>query len=230
MVQGKSSQDRCTRLVLALCIVMTSPAVSAAAPYSFDAPNQYLTRAQDFPRWAALWARHLEQTPQIDACLADATQCPHYLTGYREVIVRAHDLTAQKKMTLVNRFINSRRWHLESGSHDDWHTLTEFLRDRGDCEDYAIAKYFALRQLDLPADDLRVAITWDFATSAYHAVTVVRIDGHVYFLDVDGAPRLTQASYRFLFSINETAVWDHAAHKTAHVYSLNDGKAEEDGS
>ena len=32
----------------------------------------------------------------------------------------------------------------------------------------------------------------DFETSAYHAVTVLRIDDQVYFLDVDGAPRRTQ--------------------------------------
>ena len=230
MVQRKTIHSRCTRLTLVLCLVIATAAASAATPYSFDAPNQYLTRAQDYPRWAALWARHLQQSPTIDACLADATKCPDYLKGYREIIVRAHDLTALRKMALVNRFINSRRWRLENGAHDDWHTLTEFLRDSGDCEDYAIAKYFALRQLGIPADDIRVAITWDFESSAYHAVTVVRIDDHIYFLDVDGAPRLTQVSYRFLFSINENAVWDHAAHKAAHVYSLNEKKAEEDGS
>jgi predicted transglutaminase-like cysteine proteinase len=212
--------------VLALCTAITVTAAWAVTPYSFDAPNQYLTRAQDYPRWAALWAHHLEQTPAIDACLADATQCPDYLKGYREVIVRAHDLTPQRKMTLVNRFINSRRWHIESAARDDWRTLTDFLHYSGDCEDYAIAKYFALRQLGIPAGDIRVGITWDFETSAYHAVTVMRIDNQIYFLDVDGAPRRTQASYRFLFSINEIAVWDHVPHKTA----LHVSKSEEDGS
>jgi len=222
VVQRGLTHSRCARVVLALCTAATVTSAWAAAPYTFDAPDQYLTRAEDYPRWAALWARHLEQTRAIDACLADATQCPDYLKGYREIILRAHDLPASRKMALVNRFINARRWYIESGSHDDWRTLTDFLRYGGDCEDYAIAKYFALRQLGLPADDIRVGITWDLETNAYHAVTVVRIDGQIYFLDVDGAPRRNQLSYRFLFSINEIAVWDHVPRKTAlHVYSLH---------
>ena len=212
--------------MLALGTVINAAAAWAVTPYSFDAPNQFLTRAQDYPQWAALWAHHLEQTPTIDACLADATTCPNYLKGYREIIVGAPDLSAYRKMALVNRFFNSRRWHIESAAHDDWRTLSDFLHYSGDCEDYAIAKYFALRQVGFPADDVRVGITWDFESSAYHAVTVVRIDGQIYFLDVDGAPRRNQASYRFLFSINENAVWDHAPHKTA----LHVSKSEEDGS
>ncbi len=59
------------------------------------------------------------------------------------------------------------------------------------------------------SDDLRVAITWDRNVNDYHAVTVVRLDGEVYILDVDGGPRRSQNDYRFLFSINETGIWDH---------------------
>lgn len=215
MVRRSSICSRYARQILALGTALTVTAAWAVTPYTFDAPNQYLTAAQDYPRWAALWAHHLEQSKAIDACLADATQCPKYLKGYREVVSRAHDLTAQRKMTLVNRFINDRHWKIESVSHDDWRTLTDFLQYGGDCEDYAIAKYFALRQVGFPADDMRVGIAWDFETGAYHAVTVVRIDDQMYFLDVDGTPRRTQSGYRFLFSINEIAVWDHVARKTA---------------
>ena len=114
-------------------------------------------------------------------------------------------------MRLANRFINTRRWQIEPRRDDDWRTLEDFLQLGGDCEDFAIAKYFLLRQFGFAADDLRVAITWDREVSDYHAVTVVRLDGEVFILDVDGAPRRTQSNYRFLFSINETGIWDHAA-------------------
>lgn len=41
------------------------------------------------------------------------------------------------------------------GMHDYWATPLEFLgRNRGDCEDYVIAKYFALRHLGIPSDKL----------------------------------------------------------------------------
>ena len=209
MAQPGSNHGRYVRWLLALLTVVSASAASGGSPYTFDAPGQYLTRAIDYPRWAALWSRHLDQTPAIDACLQNASACPERLKGYREVVLRAHDLPPPRKMILVNRFINGRQWHIESGAHDDWRTLTDFLTYGGDCEDYAIAKYFALRQIGFAADDVRVAIARDSEASAFHAVTVVRIDGRIYFLDVDGAPRRSESNYRFLFSINENAVWDH---------------------
>jgi len=194
---------------LALLTGIGAADARSAAPYSFDAPDQYLTPAEDYPRWAALAARHRSQAAVIEACIADASACPDRLRGYREIVVQAQHLSALRKLTLVNRFFNSRQWHVEQSRRDDWRTLTDFLSQGGDCEDYAIAKYFALRQVGLAADDVRVGISWDFETRAHHAVTVVRIDDQVYFLDVDGSPRRNQTSYRFLFSINEIAIWDH---------------------
>ena len=196
-------------VVLALLTGLGAASAWSAAPYSFDAPDQYLTPAEDYQRWADLAARHRSQSAAIDTCLDDAAACPDRLRGYREIVVQAQHLSALRKLTLVNRFINTRRWHIERSRHDDWRTLTDFLRQGGDCEDYAIAKYFALRQVGFAADDVRVGISWDFETHAHHAVTVVRIDDQVYFLDVDGSPRRNQTSYRLLFSINEIAIWDH---------------------
>lgn len=209
MAQRGSIQSRCRRWLLALLTGFAASAALGATGYSFDAPGQYLTRAIDYPRWAALWSRHLDQTPAIDACLGDATACSDRLKGYREIVLGSRKLSAERKMILVNRFINGRHWRIESGAHDDWRTLTDFLSFGGDCEDYAIAKYFALRQVGFAADDVRVAIAKDWETRAYHAVTVVRVDGQIYFLDVDGAPRHNPSGYRFLFSINENSVWDH---------------------
>jgi len=46
------------------------------------------------------------------------------------------------------------------GRADHWATPDEFLaRGAGDCEDFAIAKYFALRAAGLPAAQLRLAYT-----------------------------------------------------------------------
>lgn len=203
-------------VVLALLTGLGAASAWSAAPYSFDAPDQYLTPADDYQRWADLAERHRSQVAVIETCMADPTACPARLRGYREIVAQAQHLSALRKLTLVNRFINSRQWHVEQSRHDDWRTLTDFLSQGGDCEDYAIAKYFALRQVGFAADDVRVGISWDFETRANHAVTVVRIDDHVYFLDVDGSPRRNQTSYRFLFSINEIAIWDHVppAHKS----------------
>jgi predicted transglutaminase-like cysteine proteinase len=191
-------------------IVGVHPITAVGAAYSFDPDTDYLTAATDFAPWAALIARHNVQTTELEACIADAAQCSNALKGYREIVVEGEVLGAEQKMHLVNRFINGRRWSIEPYRADDWRTLDEFLRRGGDCEDFALAKYFLLRRLGFSIDDVRVAITWDRQVRDYHAVTLVHLDGRVYVLDVDGPPRLGQNNYRFLFSINESGVWDHA--------------------
>ncbi len=198
-------------LVAALVLICSASTLAAPrlAAYSFDADNHYLTKSQEYPRWANLTARHAAQMPQIEACISDVGACPASLKGYREVVLASQDLSAERRMKLANRFINARRWRIEPRRDDDWRTLEDFLQLGGDCEDFAIAKYFLLRQVGFASDDLRVAITWDRNVNDYHAVTVVRLDGEVYILDVDGGPRRSQNDYRFLFSINETGIWDH---------------------
>jgi predicted transglutaminase-like cysteine proteinase len=200
--------QRCCRLLIRLALVGT--ALSAwGATYTFGTADEFLSRADNYPRWAALIHRHARQTAQIDACLADVARCPAYLRGYREIVARSATLSPYRRVLLANRFINARHWRVEPGSHDDWRTLTDFLRYGGDCEDYAIAKYFVLRQLGFDAADLRIGIGRENATRDYHAVTMVNLGGQIYLLDVDGEPSRHQSGYRLLFSINEDAIWDH---------------------
>jgi len=65
-----------------------------------------------------------------------------------------------KKLKAVNDFFNKFRyvtdpklWH----TNDYWASPYEFLgKGAGDCEDYAIAKYFALRTLGIPDEKLKI--------------------------------------------------------------------------
>lgn len=60
-----------------------------------------------------------------------------------------------EKVDKVNDFFNNVRYVSDSknyGVTDYWATPLEFLaRDKGDCEDYVIAKYFLLKHLGIPA-------------------------------------------------------------------------------
>ena len=66
--------------------------------------------------------------------------------------------TDLKKLDAVNRFFNHVRYTSDKklyGKSDYWATPWEFLgKDKGDCEDYVISKYFALRYLGIPAKKL----------------------------------------------------------------------------
>ncbi len=64
------------------------------------------------------------------------------------------------KLKKVNDFFNHIRYKTDI-SHwrrkDYWATPFEFMgTGAGDCEDYAIAKYFSLRKLGIPEDKLRI--------------------------------------------------------------------------
>jgi predicted transglutaminase-like cysteine proteinase len=180
--------------------------------YGFDRPEEFLTAAYNYERWSQLLAEQREEQVLIDACLADESACPRHLLGYRVIIQRAADHPPERQMRLVNHYFNQRRWR-DKRRGEDWQTLGTFLRRGGACEDVAVAKYFALRELGFPADDLRVVIVWDPVNRAHHAVLAVHFDDDVYLLDVDNA-MLTGYShrrYRFLASLNEVSVWDHGA-------------------
>ena len=68
----------------------------------------------------------------------------------------------QKQLTEVNRFFNQFEYqedHVQWGKQDYWATPGEFLgTQKGDCEDFVIAKYFALRKLGVP--DERLYLTY----------------------------------------------------------------------
>ncbi|MEV9525421.1 transglutaminase-like cysteine peptidase [Aliarcobacter butzleri] len=64
----------------------------------------------------------------------------------------------QTKLEKVNDFFNNVKYNSDQkiyGVSDYWATPIEFLaRDEGDCEDYVIAKYFALEYLGVPTSKI----------------------------------------------------------------------------
>lgn len=62
------------------------------------------------------------------------------------------------KLEKVNNFFNNVKYSSDQkiyGTSDYWATPIQFLaRDEGDCEDYVIAKYFALEYLGIPTSKM----------------------------------------------------------------------------
>src|SRR5258705_12399132 len=70
------------------------------------------------------------------------------------------------------------------GAEDVWSSpLATFATGAGDCEDYAIAKFVALQEAGISADDLRIVILRDDHREEDHAVVAARLDGHWLMLD-----------------------------------------------
>ncbi len=70
------------------------------------------------------------------------------------------------------------------GEIDVWTSpLVTFAHGAGDCEDYAIAKFVALRLAGVDPGDLRIVIMRDTIRGEDHAVAAARLDGHWLTLD-----------------------------------------------
>jgi predicted transglutaminase-like cysteine proteinase len=116
-----------------------------------------------------------------------------------------------EQLDSLNRYINQSPYVRDVDDH--WETLEEFILFSGDCEDYAIAKYFALRRLGWPADRLRLVVTQDTVTGGAHALTVAFIGNEAMVLDnqiKDVTPASALDRYRPYYSINEEHWWLHS--------------------
>lgn len=74
----------------------------------------------------------------------------------------------------VNSYFNSFAYRSDGAlwkRPDYWASPLEFLDQRaGDCEDFAIAKYFALRALGIPDDQILIAHVFDLTANASHMI------------------------------------------------------------
>lgn len=214
---SKSALQR--RAVVALLGLLVPFATESRplVPYTFDNEHQWIASADDYAPWIELMSQHREEQSLFEACLEQPRACPPYLKGYRRIVKRAHSLSAYGKLQAVNRFINDRRWITDRRrtgmkNGEAWVTLKTFLDEGGDCEDFAIAKYFMLRHMGMSADEIRIVVSWDRRVREHHAVVAVNIQGRAVIMETDNTIRRhgrDQREYRFMFSINETGIWDH---------------------
>ncbi|MCH8155148.1 MAG: transglutaminase-like cysteine peptidase, partial [Proteobacteria bacterium] len=93
-----------------------------------------------------------------------------------------------------------------------------------DCEDYAIAKYFALREVGFGPDELRIVILRDEIRNISHAVLAVYLVDDIMILDNLSDQIFSHSRYEHYvpqYSMNETARWAHVRQtqrKERHAY------------
>jgi predicted transglutaminase-like cysteine proteinase len=97
-------------------------------------------------------------------------------------------LEGRARIGEINRAINLKLKPVSDlvlhGAEDAWSPpLATFATGAGDCEDYAIAKFVALQEAGVSADDLRIVILQDDIRKEYHTVVAARLDGNWLMLD-----------------------------------------------
>lgn len=80
---------------------------------------------------------------------------------WQNIIKTSEDLAVTAKLQRINQFFNQKIQFTDDqenwGQSDYWATILETLsKEKGDCEDYVIAKYFSLLRLNINDSQLRL--------------------------------------------------------------------------
>ena len=114
--------------------------------------------------------------------------CPEPARELLNIIAEAGGRTGRARTGLINRAVNlaitpttdEAQW----GVRDHWSSPLETLQShRGDCEDYAIVKYVALREAGLSGEDVKILVLRNLFPDEYHAVAAARVNGEWLILD-----------------------------------------------
>ena len=200
----------------AMLVTFASTGAFGQALYSFETAEDFFAPATYWSAWQDTLERRQSERETIHQCLSDETACTHRLRGLRHVLLKGADLSFEQQIRLVNRYVNRHRYKDDrvssrSGAGNQWETLTEFLHRGGDCEDFAVAKYFVLRELGVDAEDMRIVIGRESQRATHHAMLAIRFDEDVWLLENDNTIHRNgyQDINRFVYAINEQGIWDH---------------------
>jgi predicted transglutaminase-like cysteine proteinase len=185
-----------------------APAEARKYPKIFGSIELFSTKTVRFPKWLGMLDRFQDGTRLCESATCTTRRWKEFIAE-----LQGKDLTTQLKE--VNRAFNAHRYILDIdnwGEEDYWATPYQFLKMHGDCEDYAISKYFTLKALGVPVEDMRVVALQDQNLDLGHAVLVVYVGEQPMLLDNQIAavvPANSIRHYNPVFSINEDGWWLH---------------------
>ncbi len=161
---------------------------------------------QAVEQWTKVQHRHpLEDIPKENLPLK----------AWYKQLKKTGKLSTEKQLIAINNFANEHPYIIDMhnyGIEDYWAIVKEFLQNNGDCEDYAITKFYSLRELGFDNTQLRIVILQDTNLKVAHAVLAVFQDDDIVILDnqVNQILSHTQIKhYTPIYSINEKGWWLH---------------------
>lgn len=178
-------------------------------PKLFGSTEKKSRSLKAFTKWTSMFDR-------FDAAMKKPSSKTE-INALKADLASLQGLPLSKMVSRVNSIMNEKRYITDKanyGQTDYWATPIEFLTRGGDCEDFAIAKYTALRMLGVPENRMRIAIVQDQQKNIPHAVLIVYTDQGAMILDnqIKNAVNANSVRhYKPIFSINQNAWWLHTA-------------------
>ncbi len=144
-------------------------------------------------------------------------QAQRRINAWQQLLLQLRNADEQTQLHAVNQFFNDKlrytedidAWH----DVDYWATPIESLRKgEADCEDYAIAKYFTLRQLGISEDKLRITYVKAMRYNRAHMVLTLYLTPEAIPLVLDSLTNtISPATQRMdllpVYSFNNTGLW-----------------------
>ncbi len=197
-------------------------AVMPATAYATDFPALFNTVAYKnesldaLPQWQRVLKEIAREKETYSRCVNATDPCsPKALLAWRAMIKGQAGQSKMAQIRAVNRFVNQWAPKADIDNHkqmDFWSSPLTFLRQSGDCEDYAIIKYVSLRELGFDADQMRIVVVRDTLRNLAHAVLAIEHEGEIFILDnlyQAVLPQVRVRQYLPYYSVNEQARWAH---------------------
>jgi predicted transglutaminase-like cysteine proteinase len=150
--------------------------------FAFRAPDGLL-----WTKWRGLETELAIEAMEIADC-RDKQICSEAAARYLAILDETKSRSGRARIETANRLVNGAIRYVSDQQHhgvaDRWHApLAAFSAGRGDCEEYAIAKYMLLRATGFAEADLRLVLVRDTAIRVDHAVLAARFEGRWLVLD-----------------------------------------------
>ena len=197
-----------------LLIGLLCPAAQGA-----DQPEPDVMARRAAAKWREVLARIDSEEETLAACRADLDACSPAARRLLQLVELGRQRAGRARLGEVNRAVNlsiraTSDWS-QYGVDDFWSApLATIEKGAGDCEDYAILKYLALREAGISPDDLRLLIVSYPRRRTIHAILAVRLDGEWLLLDnltMVMVNSLEATQYQPLIALDSHAITTFAA-------------------
>lgn len=176
----------------------------------FGTTEKRSSKFKAFKKWQGVMERMAKEQSDVASFKKRFSKWTKFLDG-----LKGKDRLTQVKA--VNKFMNKSKYIQDKrnwGKKDYWASPGEFLTKFGDCEDYSIAKYMALKYLGIAPDKLRIVAVKDMNLKVGHAILAYYAKDRILILDnqikiVADSRKIRH--YQPVYSINEKFWWRHRA-------------------
>ena len=210
--QSVNSQSPAGTAAIPAGTVMAAPAASGIR---LMGTVEFRGELKNLPKWEQVLKK--EQSSPTFGGKKDLSKLmrPALYQQWQNIVEAAQKQSLLDKAKAVNSFFN--RWPYRTdwevyGVEDYWATPEEFMKKSGDCEDYSMTKYFALKFLGVPPESMRILVVIETIRNIGHAILALYVDDKAYILDNLSDLLLTHdrySNYKPQYSVNEFYRWAH---------------------